>query len=207
MGLSGWAQADDTDIYLSGTGGGQEVIRPNVLLVLDTSDSMNAAVPGTGLSRLENMRIALADLLNNLDNVNVGFMRFTGHRSPNNPNPYVGTGGPVIFPVANLDAAASTITRRAVQQHHHHSGASRRKRRRRGRATRYHGCSTTRLWVSASEPRPNSRSLLARVPMTASRRLPATCPAGPAGRLSGQPGGALAYRLHRAALPERGHSH
>ena len=110
MGLSGWAQADDTDIYLSGTGGGQEVIRPNVLLVLDTSDSMNAAVPGTGLSRLENMRIALADLLNNLDNVNVGFMRFTGHRSPNNPDPYVGTGGPVIFPVANLDAAASTIT-------------------------------------------------------------------------------------------------
>ena len=109
MGISGWARADDTDIYLSGTGGGQEVIRPNVLLVLDTSDSMNAAVPGTGLSRLENMRIALVDLLNNLDNVNVGFMRFTGHRNPNNPNPYVATGGPVIFPVADLDAAASTI--------------------------------------------------------------------------------------------------
>ena len=109
MGISGSARADDTDIYLSGTGGGQEVIKPNVLLVLDTSDSMNAAVSGTGLSRLENMRIALVDLLNNLDNVNVGFMRFTGHRNPNNPSPYGGTGGPVIFPVADLDTLASTI--------------------------------------------------------------------------------------------------
>ena len=108
MSISTTALGDDTEIYTAGASG-REVIRPNVLLVLDTSDSMNALVPDTGVSRLENMRVAMVGLLENLDNVNVGLMRFNGHRNPNNPDPYVATGGPIIFPIANLDDEVSTI--------------------------------------------------------------------------------------------------
>ena len=116
--------ADDLDIYISPAGGGQEIIKPNVLLVLDTSDSMNVKVPNTGAdksdgataddnSRLEEMRTAMVGLVQNLDNVNVGLMKFNGHRDPKNPGPvgggYVATGGPVIFPIKDLDDSIFTV--------------------------------------------------------------------------------------------------
>lgn len=88
--------ADDTEVYV----GSEELaqsqgIRPNVLIILDTSGSMSEQVPGTGKTRLENMKEALHSLLDGLNNVNIGLMRFS--------NP----GGPVLLPVAPIDADAS----------------------------------------------------------------------------------------------------
>lgn len=95
--------ADDTDIYL---GDQVNVIRPNLLFVLDTSDSMNVNVAGTGKSRLANMREAMHDLVLELDNINVGLMRFNGRRNGDNNTP---TGGAVIFPINNLDDPISVV--------------------------------------------------------------------------------------------------
>ena len=95
--------ADDTDIYL---GDGAEIIRPNLLFVLDTSDSMNVTVDGTDISRLESMRDAMNNLVLGLDNINVGLMRFNGRRTGDNDTP---TGGAVIFPVNNLDDPLSVV--------------------------------------------------------------------------------------------------
>lgn len=88
--------SDDTDVYV----GSEELaqvqgVRPNVLIILDTSGSMSTTVPGTGKSRMTNMKEALQSILDGLNNVNVGLMRFS--------NP----GGPILFPVAYIDADAS----------------------------------------------------------------------------------------------------
>ena len=88
--------SDDTDVYV----GSEELaqvqgVRPNVLIILDTSGSMSTTVPGTGKSRMTNMKEALQSILDGLNNVNVGLMRFS--------NP----GGPILFPVAYIDEDAS----------------------------------------------------------------------------------------------------
>jgi len=92
------AYALDTDIYFSNPNSTVNTVRPNIMLILDTSGSMNWTVSGTGKSRLNNMKDALNVILDNTNNVNMGLMRFSG-------NP----GGPVLFPVADLDALASDI--------------------------------------------------------------------------------------------------
>ena len=81
--------ADDTEIFF-GTGGAGNVA-PNLLLIVDTSGSMRNEVSGTGKTRMQNVQDALRTLLNNLNNVNVGLMRFS--------NP----GGPVLYQIDNLD--------------------------------------------------------------------------------------------------------
>ncbi len=84
---------DDTEIYFGGSIATANTIAPNILFVLDTSGSMAGTVTGTGKSRLENMKDAMRNIINNSNNINVGLMRF------NNP------GGPVLYPVRNLDQA------------------------------------------------------------------------------------------------------
>ncbi|MEM8941837.1 MAG: PilC/PilY family type IV pilus protein [Pseudomonadota bacterium] len=81
--------ADDTEIFF----GEVEIsdIRPNILFILDTSGSMSANVAGTGGDRLDNVKEAMFTLLEELNNVNVGLMRFS---TP---------GGPVLYPVSNID--------------------------------------------------------------------------------------------------------
>ncbi|MEM8492867.1 MAG: VWA domain-containing protein [Pseudomonadota bacterium] len=81
--------ADDTEIFF----GDVEItdVRPNILFILDTSGSMGANVPGTGGDRLDNVKEAMFTLLEELNNVNVGLMRFS---TP---------GGPVLYPVSNID--------------------------------------------------------------------------------------------------------
>lgn len=96
------ATADDTEIYLTNPEAASGLIRPNVLLIMDTSGSMNATVDDlnaatTNLSRMENMKNALKSLLDSLNNVNVGLMRFTD------------PGGPILFPVADINANADEI--------------------------------------------------------------------------------------------------
>ncbi len=81
--------ADDTEIFFGDNSGGG--VAPNLLLIVDTSGSMSNTVSGTGKTRMQNVQDALHILLNSLNNVNVGLMRFS--------NP----GGPVIYQVDNLD--------------------------------------------------------------------------------------------------------
>ena len=96
-GLPAHLQADDTEIYL-GDDSLADATRSNVLFILDTSGSMSGTdgtVPST--SRLARMKVALHNMLDNVNNVNVGLMRFT--------NP----GGPILYPVSYIDAADSEV--------------------------------------------------------------------------------------------------
>jgi len=82
-------RADDTEIFFGDSSGAG--IRPNLLFVVDTSGSMGNPVEGTGMTRMQHVQAALATLLNGLNDVNVGLMRFS--------NP----GGPVLHPVQHID--------------------------------------------------------------------------------------------------------
>ncbi len=96
------ADNDDTEIYLnspSSTG------TANILLNLDTSGSMSSTVDedNDGVlesgerSRLEVMKEATIDLLDNMAALNVGLMRYHYY------------GGPILFPIANLNDFACEI--------------------------------------------------------------------------------------------------
>lgn len=109
VGVTSPAYADDTEIYFSNPDAGSAG-QPNVLFILDTSSSMqnnhvfgpdpdgagplNAPDLGT---RLDVMKESLREIISGLQGVNVGLMRFHG------------TGGPVLYPIAPLNADASTI--------------------------------------------------------------------------------------------------
>ena len=93
--LTGIVYADDTEIFFSGAT--STAVRPNVLLILDTSGSMDTTVPGTSpsQSRIQVMKAALVNIINGMEDVNVGLMRFTYQQ-----------GGPVLFPISYIDANA-----------------------------------------------------------------------------------------------------
>ncbi len=94
--LSSAAMAEDTEIYFGGGSSSDALVRPNVLVVLDTSSSMTNE-DGTGITRLDRMKSALHTIITNANNVNMGLMRF--HRE----------GGPVLYPVANIDASSTEV--------------------------------------------------------------------------------------------------
>lgn len=131
IGSSPIVSADDTELYLGDLVG--NVVRHNVLFVLDTSLSMRSNIAATGKSRIDTLRESMDSLIAGLDNVNVGIMRMNGTKDPeaNSANItcdadelavggqkyggttgdpswskvcYMPTGGTVLFPVANLDA-------------------------------------------------------------------------------------------------------
>ncbi|GAB6041023.1 PilC/PilY family type IV pilus protein [Endothiovibrio diazotrophicus] len=93
-------QAEDSEIFFGGATSGEEVIRPNVLFIMDTSGSMGTTVSGTGKSRMENMKEALHTILDSTSSINVGLMRFHSRDGSNTD------GGPILFPVANIDGDA-----------------------------------------------------------------------------------------------------
>jgi type IV pilus assembly protein PilY1 len=85
------AVADDTEIF---TGANDtDSVRPNVLFVLDTSESMITIDPLETQTRLDRMKDALYSMLDTMTDVNVGLMRFSGDDA----------GGPVLFPVSYID--------------------------------------------------------------------------------------------------------
>tara|TARA_R110002167_G_scaffold14825_1_gene59732 strand:+ start:166 stop:5358 length:5193 start_codon:yes stop_codon:yes gene_type:complete len=95
--ISSWlictpAWADDTEIYFGGSTNVE--VPPNVLFILDTSTSMDVNDGGSS-TRLERMKSALKNILNTSQGINVGLMRFS--------NP----GGPVLFPVTDIDGATA----------------------------------------------------------------------------------------------------
>ncbi len=84
--------ADDTEIFFGGSSATAGTVLPNVLLILDTSSSMTSK-DGGPTTRLDRMKEALRQILDSATNINVGMMRFSGGNS----------GGPVLFPVKNID--------------------------------------------------------------------------------------------------------
>ena len=90
------SRADDTEIYFESgniTGNTGEVIRPNILFVLDTSTSMDDPVPEAGgAERIDVLKQAVKTIINNVQDVNIGIMRYTS-----------GEGGPVLFPITYVD--------------------------------------------------------------------------------------------------------
>ena len=84
----GPVRAEDTEIYFGGgSASSTTTVRPNVLFIFDTSISMSTLVPGTSKSRLQTMKEAMigngADItgvVNDLEDVNLGIMRFTNRR-------------------------------------------------------------------------------------------------------------------------------
>lgn len=84
------AYADDTDIFLGKVREG--AVRPNVLFILDNSSSMTNRVGDYGTpTRLESMKDSMISILNSVEGINAGFMRF------NDP------GGSILYPVSDLD--------------------------------------------------------------------------------------------------------
>ena len=86
----------DTDIYFSDPTAGSTVVKPNLMLILDTSGSMNSNVSGTTKSRIDVMKESLKTIIDELANVNVGLMRFSSD-----------PGGPVMYPVQDIDATVT----------------------------------------------------------------------------------------------------
>lgn len=77
------AMAEDTEIYVPKDIPADQQVRPNILLVLDTSGSMRNTVEGTGKplkTRIVVLREVVHDLVGKLknQNINLGFMRFHG---------------------------------------------------------------------------------------------------------------------------------
>lgn len=94
---------DATEIFFGPQALLQSGSTPNILLALDTSGSMLAEIPGTGQTRFQALKDATRRLLNGMNNVNVGLMRFTC------------PGGPILYPVADIDAPALDLVSQIVR--------------------------------------------------------------------------------------------
>jgi type IV pilus assembly protein PilY1 len=97
---TGQVVADDTEIFFPEQviQDDDTVVRPNLLFLMDTSGSM-AETDGLGVTRLQRMKDALTQVINSLGaNINVGLGRLSGSE-----------GGAILFPTADLEAAASDI--------------------------------------------------------------------------------------------------
>lgn len=81
--------ADDTEIYFGNVG--PNAGAANILFILDTSGSMSTDDDHNGTSRMDDLKTAFKGLISQIQNVNVGMMRFSD------------PGGPVLYPVANIN--------------------------------------------------------------------------------------------------------
>ncbi len=98
--------ADDTELFSGTTSVDPELTNPNVLFVLDVSGSMSSKDGGTK-TRLERMQEALLQLLDEIHNVNVGFMTFSGQPPKwGRPDDAV---VPVRFPITYIDEPVKNI--------------------------------------------------------------------------------------------------
>ncbi len=69
---SGFAAADDTEVFF-----GRESAQANVLLIIDVSGSMGSW-DGTGMSRINRLKLALNELLTTTNDINVGLLTYNG---------------------------------------------------------------------------------------------------------------------------------
>lgn len=102
------AIADDTEIYVPKDLPADQMVRPNILFILDSSGSMASTVSGTNQSRNAVMKQVVKNLIDQLktkEDVNIGFMRYKGLRINcvnGNNNCETEQGGHVISPVQRL---------------------------------------------------------------------------------------------------------
>lgn len=94
------AKSRDTDIYFSNPSAATLAIKPNVMVIIDTSGSMVDNNVSPGVTRLQAMKDAFNTILDdpNTKNVKMGLMRFSGTNA-----------GPVLFPVSDLDMPAEKV--------------------------------------------------------------------------------------------------
>ncbi|MGJ8668641.1 MAG: vWA domain-containing protein, partial [Oceanococcus sp.] len=100
-GWSGQTLADDTEVFFPPVDVvNDETVRPNIMFIMDTSGSMGTRDGGRGTpTRLEKVQDAMVELLGKMNqNVNVGLMRLSDDE-----------GGPVLFPVSHIEAAAEDV--------------------------------------------------------------------------------------------------
>ena len=92
MAISGFA--DDTEVFYGQitTNAADADNAPNVLFVLDNSESMRAFDDGQEGTRLTRLRLAMDEILTQVDNVNIGLMTLNGSDG----------GGPVRYPVTPI---------------------------------------------------------------------------------------------------------
>lgn len=95
------ASARDTDIYfLNPHASSTATVKPSILMMLDTSGSMNAEVvdggTGTGLNRTEVMKDAMIDVLDGLSAARIGVGRFSND-----------TGAAILYPISDLSTTAT----------------------------------------------------------------------------------------------------
>ena len=98
LALAPVTRAADTEIYFSSSGTLFDPSRSNVLLILDTSGSMNVPATGVPESRIDQLKEATTDILQDVENINVGLMRLS-----------VNQGGPVLFPVTYLEEDTANV--------------------------------------------------------------------------------------------------
>jgi len=105
--IQGIVSADDTEIYFSSgstTGNTGEVIRPNILFILDTSGSMVETIPeAANAKRIDVLKDAVKQIITDVQDVNVGLMRYTND-----------DGGPVLFPVSYIDGDVADVVGESV---------------------------------------------------------------------------------------------
>lgn len=65
--------ADDTEVFFSNA---SSVVKPNIMFVIDNSGSMRNSVQGTNDSRMEVVQSVTKDLIDSMENVNVGLAKF-----------------------------------------------------------------------------------------------------------------------------------
>jgi len=93
--------ADDTEIYFnsgSSSGNTGDPLRPNVLFILDTSGSMNEPVTGGTQSRIAALKEAMTTIISQVQDINLGLMRFTRTE-----------GGAVLMPIQYIDKDVTTV--------------------------------------------------------------------------------------------------
>ena len=96
------ANADDTEIFFGGLADSN--IQPNVLFILDNSGSMDTTDHGERESRMDQMKSAMTQLLQNMNNVNVGIMQFSY------------PGGAVLHPIVDIDQTNDNTESQQTQQ-------------------------------------------------------------------------------------------
>ncbi|MDY6994203.1 MAG: hypothetical protein SVR94_16590, partial [Pseudomonadota bacterium] len=117
-GFAGPGFADDTDIYLRQTPDLDDKARPNILFVFDNSGSMLWDIrdpetgEATGERRIDVLRTALLQMLDEIHNVNIGFARFAQINARDIPqygNKDYPSNAPITFPIFYIDANVNEI--------------------------------------------------------------------------------------------------
>jgi type IV pilus assembly protein PilY1 len=67
--------ADDTEIFFTPPGASQ-VIKPNIMFIIDNSGSMGTRVDDVGTTRMDVVKTVTNNLINKMQDVNVGVMKF-----------------------------------------------------------------------------------------------------------------------------------